>query len=85
MYVCIDLANPKTNTRTAGFTQQERDGMTLLLEGTSLFDSFRALYPDQKGTYTFWSYMHASRQKNVSSTFQKNTIFSCIRYHFAFV
>jgi len=61
----IDLQNPKTNTATAGFTKEERDGMTQLLEETTLFDSFRALYPDQKGSYTFWSYMHNSRQKNI--------------------
>ncbi|XP_021956670.1 recombination repair protein 1 [Folsomia candida] len=60
----IDLANPKTNDRTAGFTKEERDGMTKLLEETTLFDSFRELYPDAKGKYSFWSYMHNAREKN---------------------
>ncbi|CAL8103496.1 unnamed protein product [Orchesella dallaii] len=61
----IDLANPKTNERTAGFTKEEREDMTKLLEETKLFDSFRALYSDKKAAYTFWSYMHNARQKNV--------------------
>ncbi|ODN04426.1 DNA-(apurinic or apyrimidinic site) lyase [Orchesella cincta] len=61
----IDLANPKTNERTAGYTKEEREDMTKLLEETKLFDSFRALYPEKKGSYTFWSYMHNARQKNI--------------------
>lgn len=60
-----DLANPKTNERTAGFTKEEREDMTKLLEETTLIDTFRKLYPDQKGAYTFWSYMHNARQKNI--------------------
>jgi AP endonuclease-1 len=58
------LANPKTNDKTAGFTKEERDDFTKLLKDTTLFDSFRALYPDEKA-YTFWSYMHNARQKNI--------------------
>ncbi|XP_060524141.1 exodeoxyribonuclease [Cylas formicarius] len=60
----IDLANPKTNKKNAGFTQEERDGMTEFLED-GYFDSFRMLYPDKKDVYTFWSYMSKSRTKNV--------------------
>jgi len=60
----IDLANPKTNERTAGFTKEEREGMTELLDKTTLFDTFRELNPDKKA-YTFWSYMHNSRAKNI--------------------
>lgn len=60
----IDLANPKTNQKSAGFTPQEREGLTTLLS-YGFVDSFRHFYPDQKGAYTFWSYMGGARAKNV--------------------
>jgi len=60
----IDLANPNTNASTAGFTKEERDGMTQLLEDAHLIDSFRNLYPSQTGAYTYWTYMHNARAKN---------------------
>nr|XP_039251146.1 exodeoxyribonuclease-like [Styela clava] len=60
----IDLKNPKTNKKTAGFTQQERDGFTELLK-QGFCDSFRLLYPDREGAYTFWTYMGNARAKNV--------------------
>ncbi|KAH8323513.1 hypothetical protein KR067_012305 [Drosophila pandora] len=60
----IDLANPKTNTRNAGFTQEERDKMTELL-GLGFVDTFRHLYPDRKSAYTFWTYMANARARNV--------------------
>jgi len=60
----IDLANPKTNKKTAGFTQEERDGFTTLLND-GYVDSFRQLYPDIKGSYTFWTYLRNARAKNV--------------------
>lgn len=60
----IDLANPKTNTKTAGFTPQERASFSKLLEG-GFIDSFRVLYPDLREQYTFWSYMRGARAKNV--------------------
>lgn len=53
----IDLANPKSNKKNAGFTQEERDGFTQLLS-YGFVDTFRKFYPDQKGAYTFWSYMN---------------------------
>nr|CAD7578477.1 unnamed protein product [Timema californicum] len=59
----IDLANPKTNTKSAGFTQEERDGMTSLLK-QGFVDSFRLMYPDKTGAYTFWSYMGNARARN---------------------
>ncbi|GIY32063.1 DNA-(apurinic or apyrimidinic site) endonuclease [Caerostris darwini] len=60
----IDLANPKTNKKNAGFTKEEREGFsTLLSEG--FVDTFRHLYPDSKGAYTFWTYMMNARAKNV--------------------
>ncbi|KAK7866023.1 hypothetical protein R5R35_008538 [Gryllus longicercus] len=60
----IDLANPKTNTRNAGFTQEERDGMTTLLK-EGFVDTFRHLYPEKTGAYTFWTYMGNARSRNV--------------------
>lgn len=59
----IDLKNPKTNTNNAGFTLREREKLGLLLE-SGFADSFRELYPDKTGAYTWWSYMFKSREKN---------------------
>lgn len=59
----IDLKNPKTNTKNAGFTPQEREKMTFLLEA-GFTDSFRHLYPDKTDAYTWWSYMFKAREKN---------------------
>jgi len=58
------LANPKTNTRTAGFTKEERSDFTELLKA-GFCDSYRQLYPTKTGAYTFWSYMRNARQQNV--------------------
>ncbi|CAH0628654.1 unnamed protein product [Chrysodeixis includens] len=60
----IDLANPKTNRKNAGFTDEERAGMTDLL-GDGFVDTFRHLYPEKVGAYTFWTYMSNSRSRNV--------------------
>jgi len=60
----IDLKNPKTNKKNAGFTQEERDGFTELL-GAGFEDSFRHFYPDKSDAYTFWTYMMGCRAKNV--------------------
>ncbi|XP_065837951.1 exodeoxyribonuclease-like [Oscarella lobularis] len=60
----IDLANAKGNKKTAGFTKEEREGFTALLD-EGFTDSFRHLYPDQTGAYTFWSSMKNARGKNV--------------------
>lgn len=60
----IDLTNPKTNRKNAGFTDEERAGMTDLL-GDGFVDTYRHLYPDKTGAYTFWTYMMNSRAKNV--------------------
>lgn len=59
----IDLKNPKTNTKNAGFTNEERDKMTELLS-SGFTDSFRYLYPDMTGAYTWWSYMFNARQND---------------------
>ena len=59
----IDLKNPKTNHQSAGFSDEEREKFTRLLE-SGFADTFRSLYPD-KVQYSWWSYMFKSREKNV--------------------
>ena len=59
----IDLKNPSTNHRNAGFTDDEREKMTNLLN-SGFIDTFRFLYPDEKGKYTWWSYMFNARKNN---------------------
>ena len=60
----IDLKNPKTNRKNAGFTDEERNKMTELLNA-GFTDSFRKIYPDKIDCYTWWSYMGHAREKNV--------------------
>ena len=60
----IDLKNPKTNRKNAGFTDEERNKMTELLDA-GFVDSFRFLYPDKENAYSWWSYMGHAREKNV--------------------
>lgn len=60
----IDLKNPKTNRRNAGFTDEEREKMTRLLD-SGFTDSFRFLYPNKENCYSWWSYMGHSREKNI--------------------
>ena len=59
----IDLKNPSSNHHTAGFTNEERDCFSRLLEN-GFTDTFRYLHPDMAGAYTWWSYMFNSRAKN---------------------
>ena len=59
----IDLKNPKTNRRNAGFTDEEREKFTELL-AAGFTDTFRALYPDKEGIYTWWSYLRKARETN---------------------
>ena len=58
----IDLKNPKTNRKNAGFTDEEREKMTQLLSN-GFIDTFRTLYPEQI-TYSWWSYRFRAREKN---------------------
>lgn len=60
----IDLKNPKTNVGNAGFTYEERDKMTALLD-SGFTDSFRFKYPDKTDAYSWWSYMGRAREKNI--------------------
>ena len=59
----IDLKNPKTNRRNAGFTDEERAKFSTLLE-SGFIDTFRYFYPDAEGIYSWWSYRFRSREKN---------------------
>ncbi|MBP3339833.1 MAG: exodeoxyribonuclease III [Lachnospiraceae bacterium] len=59
----IDLKNPKTNRKNAGFTDEERGEMTKLLDA-GFTDTFRFFYPDLEGAYSWWSYMFKAREKN---------------------
>lgn len=59
----IDLKNPKTNRRNAGFTDEEREKFSILL-ASGFTDSFRFFYPDKKDIYSWWSYRFRAREKN---------------------
>jgi len=59
----IDLKNPKTNRKNAGFTDEEREKFSKLLEA-GFIDTFRYFYPDQEGIYSWWSYRFRAREKN---------------------
>lgn len=59
----IDLKNPKTNRRNAGFTDEEREKMTAL-QDAGFTDTFRYFYPDLEGAYSWWSYRFKAREKN---------------------
>ena len=59
----IDLKNPKTNRKNAGFTDEEREKMSTLL-ANGFTDTFRYFYPDMEGIYSWWSYRFKAREKN---------------------
>ncbi|MDE6182316.1 MAG: exodeoxyribonuclease III [Eubacteriales bacterium] len=59
----IDLKNPKTNRKSAGFSDEEREKFSILLE-SGFTDTFRYFYPDLEGAYSWWSYRFNAREKN---------------------
>lgn len=59
----IDLKNPKTNHKNAGFTDEEREKLSGVLD-SGFTDTFRYFYPDAQGIYSWWSYMFKAREKN---------------------
>lgn len=59
----IDLKNPKTNRKNAGFTDEEREKMSILLD-SGFTDTFRFFYPDKENEYSWWSYFGKSRERN---------------------
>lgn len=60
----IDLKNPKTNRKSAGFTDEERNKMTTLLD-SGFTDTFRYFYPEKENEYSWWSYFGKARDRNV--------------------
>ena len=74
----IDLKNPKTNRKNAGFTQEERDKFTELLNA-GFVDSFRYLYPDVTGVYSWWSYRFKAREKNAGWRIDYFVVSECLR------
>ena len=64
----IDLKNPKTNRKNAGFSDEEREKMTELLSA-GFTDTFRYFYPDAEGIYSWWSYRFKAREKNAGWRF----------------
>jgi exodeoxyribonuclease III len=60
----IDLARPKDNVKSAGFTPEEREGMTNMIK-SGLFDTFRTFYPDKTEAYTWWTNWANARERNV--------------------
>ncbi|MEB4595230.1 exodeoxyribonuclease III [Bacillus amyloliquefaciens] len=60
----IDLKNPKANRKNAGFSEQEREAFSALLNA-GFTDTFRYLYPDREGAYSWWSYRTNAREKNI--------------------
>lgn len=59
----IDLKNPKANQKSAGFSMEEREQFTKLLEA-GFIDTYRYFYPEQEGAYSWWSYRFKAREKN---------------------
>lgn len=60
----IDLANPEGNRKTAGFTNEERQGFSEMLKVCNLVDTYRHFYPDRERAYTYWSTRHNARKTN---------------------
>ena len=61
----MDLSRPKTNTKTAGFTRQERDAFTKILDKTSMVDLYRHFHPDRTDQFTYYSFRFNCRSKNL--------------------
>lgn len=73
----IDLKNPKTNRKNAGFTDEEREKFTSLLE-SGFTDTFRHLHPDQKDIYSWWSYRFHAREKNAGWRIDYFVVSNCL-------
>lgn len=74
----IDLKNPKTNHNNAGFTDQEREKFSRLLEA-GFIDTYRYFYPDKAGAYSWWSYRFKAREKNVGWRIDYFCVSQCLR------
>ena len=74
----IDLKNPKTNRKNAGFTDEERGKMTALLD-SGFTDTFRYFYPEQTGIYSWWSYRFQARAKNAGWRIDYFVVSQCLQ------
>lgn len=76
----IDLKNPKSNRKNAGFTDEEREKMTHLL-ASGFTDTFRYFYPDKTDIYSWWSYRFSARQKNAGWRIDYFLASDCLKAH----
>ena len=74
----IDLKNPKTNRKNAGFTDEEREKFSILLEA-GFVDTFRHFYPDMENIYSWWSYRAGARPKNVGWRIDYFVVSECMK------
>ena len=74
----IDLKNPKTNRKNAGFTDEERACFDRMLE-SGFIDTFRYFYPDQEGIYSWWSYRFQARAKNAGWRIDYFVVSQCLQ------
>lgn len=74
----IDLKNPKTNRKNAGFTDEERQKFTEVLEA-GFIDTFRHFYPDAEGIYSWWSYRFSARAKNAGWRIDYFCVSECLK------
>ena len=74
----IDLKNPKSNHRNAGFTDEEREKFTQLLN-SGFVDAFRYLYPEKKDAYTWWSYLRQARSRNAGWRIDYFLVSNCLK------
>lgn len=74
----IDLKNPKTNRKNAGFTDEERGKFTDLLQA-GFIDTFRFFYPDKEGAYSWWSYRFSARAKNAGWRIDYFCVSECLK------
>ena len=74
----IDLKNPKTNRKNAGFTDEEREKFTELLND-GFIDTFRYFYPNEEGKYSWWSYRFSARKKNAGWRIDYFLVSECLK------
>ena len=74
----IDLKNPKTNRKNAGFTDEERSKFSTLLD-SGYIDTFRYFYPDEEGIYSWWSYRFQARKKNAGWRIDYFCVSDCLK------
>lgn len=74
----IDLKNPKTNRKNAGFTDEEREKFSTLLEN-GFIDTYRYFYPDKEGVYSWWSYRFQARKKNAGWRIDYFCVSECLK------